>query len=379
VVEYLPIRRGGGWQRWQIRHEVGMDRARRAIKAIYKVLKFFLWDIEKCLLWTVPKYLVVKPLMKSGKWCWERRGRFSAWCKREAQEMPGRAKRLGNRVWKAAKKIPKAVSDGAKAVWKFSTTTLPKVSRESAMWIWVLFTRHIPHMISKVSKWLWEFVTKTLPKAIRELARCIWEFLTKTLPKVSYKSAMWIWELFTKHIPNMISKVSKWLWEFVTQTLLQAIRELARWTWDLITRRIPEAIGIVSKWIWAGLSAVAKIILDLLQKTASLLHTVFAAIFSFFRSLTLRDIWNGFCDILHVIFVTVPQAVWTWIVHFGETTYEVMAKLFGTLGKCVWYAGAGIVWLCMYIPTKIAEILHGVGSSIAAGFHEVRVWFNPKA
>ena len=154
---------------------------------------------------------------------------------------------------------------------------------------------------------------------------------------------------------------------------------MALWTWNLLTKRIPEAIVIVAKWIWAGISGLGKILLDLLEKTASLLHTVFSAIVSFFRGITLKDIWNGFCDVLRVIFVSAPQAVWKWIIHFAEATYKVMGKLFGDLGRCVCYVFYGILFLCMYIPAKIVEILAGVGSSMAAGFHEILVWFNPKA
>src|SRR5215471_9821822 len=137
VVDYLPVRRGGGWLRWKTQHEVAMHRARIAGQKIYAVLKFFLWDIEKFFLWTVPEYVIIKPLMKGCKWCWKNRKGFLPWCKHQVKETPVRAKRFGKWVWKGVKgtakgavngvkKIPKAVSTASKAARKFTTITLPK-------------------------------------------------------------------------------------------------------------------------------------------------------------------------------------------------------------------------------------------------------------
>jgi hypothetical protein len=284
VVDYLPARRGGGFRRWQHHHQKAIQRTKRALMKIYKVCKFFLWDVEKFFLWDCPKRLIVKPIAKACSWCWKNKAFFGPWCAHQLGQMPGRAKRFGNWVWKGIKAVPKAVADTTKEVWKFGTTTLPR---------WV--------------------------------------------------------------------------------------KKLALWVWSLFTTRIPNAIVIAAKWIWKGLQSIGRAVLDIILRVASFLHTVFEAVLTFFRNLTLKDIWDGFCSILHAVFVAFPKTLVSWILQFSETSYKIMKAVFGGVGEILWWIVYGLGWLATYVPRKIWVVLQSLGSSFAKGGYEVIVFFKPKA
>jgi hypothetical protein len=284
VVDYLPARRGGGFRRWQHHHHIAIQRTKRALKKIYRVFKFFLWDIEKFFIWTCPRHLVFKPVSKACTWCWKNKHLFSPWCAHQLGQMPGRAKRFGQWVWKGVKAVPKAVADTGKAIWKFGTKTLPRWAKKLALWVWSLFTT-----------------------------------------------------------------------------------------------RIPAAIAIVAKWVWGGFSAMGRAVLDVILKVVSLLHTVFEAVLTFFRNLTLKDIWDGFCNLLHTIFVAFPKTLASWILQFSDMSYKIMKAVFGEIGEILWWIVYGIGWLATYVPRKFWVILQSLGSSFAKGWYEVIVFFKPKA
>jgi hypothetical protein len=291
VVDYLPARRGGGFRRWQHHHRKAIQRTKRALKKIYCVFKFFLWDIEKFFLWSVPKHVIFKPLTKGYtlcrkgcEWCWKNKQFLLPFCARMIARVPSWAKKFGKWVWKGVKAVPKAAADTGKALWKFGTTTLPR-----------------------------------------------------------------------------------WL------------KKLVLWFWSLFTTRIPNAIAIVAKWIWSGFSATGRAVLDVILKAVSLLHTIFEAIITFFRNLTLKDIWNGFCNLLHTIFVAFPKTLWSWILEFSDTSFKIMKAVFGDLGEILWYIVYGVGWLAMYIPRKVWVVLQSLGGSFAKACYELMVLVRPKA
>ncbi|PGH08902.1 hypothetical protein GX51_00959 [Blastomyces parvus] len=276
VVDYLPVRRGGGWKRWKTAHEASMTKAKRAFQSIFAVITFFVYDAPKFLLWTVPKQGLVEPLMKGCKWCWVNRAGFLPWLKYQAQQTPTRLKKFAISVWKVAKRIPKVVADVSKSTWEFCTDTLPK------------------------------------------------------------------------HI------------------------------WRILTQEMPKIVISVSKWVWLILSSTATAIASLFGRIASLIHTILSAVASFFRGLTLIDIWNGFCDVLRVIFVSFPLKVYDILLEFGELTYKAMGALFGLTGKILWYTGFVLIFVATYIPKQMWTILRSIGVSIGKGLNEVWVWVNPK-
>ncbi|KAF4613925.1 hypothetical protein D9613_007453 [Agrocybe pediades] len=316
IVEYLPSRRAGGWRRFKVHHALAIKRIKNAAKGIYYFSRFFLWEIPRFFLWSVPKHVVVLPIVKGAKWCWKNRGKFGRWCKEKIRAIPEKVKR------------------GLKNAWVFGTKTMPKA---------------------------------------------VWKFGTKTLPQAVVNAAKWTWELLTKRIPEAIVDTSKWTWELLTKRIPKAIVDTSKWVWELLTKRIPRAMIIFFKWIWRGVTALGEAVWSVVLKFLSLLHTTFAAIISFLRSVTLKDVLAAFTTLLRSIFIDFPSMVWGWIQQFGEASYRMLKALFGSLGELVWFLGDGIVWTVTYLPKKVWVILKSLFGSLVKGLHEVWVWISPKA
>jgi hypothetical protein len=283
VADFLPLRRGGEWRRWEIHHAKAIERTKKALKRIYRVFKFLAWDIPKFFLWLLPKEVVVMPTKKAMVWAWKHRGRFGPWCKRQAQETPAR--------------------------------------------------------IQKMSRWALE-KTRAIPKAATKTAKETWAFCTQTLPR--------------------------WLKKFW------------RYLLSFLTKKIPAAFKIIVQWLWAGLKTIGHSIFSVLGRALSLLHTLISSVISFFRALTLKDIWNGFCDLLRTIFVDVPVKICSWASKFFEVSYEVMGTLFGLTGKILASIGLALLYVATYIPTKILIIVTSLGGSVGKAWEELLVWINPK-
>ncbi|KAK0703676.1 hypothetical protein B0T26DRAFT_876594 [Lasiosphaeria miniovina] len=145
IVGFLPVRRGGGWRRWQVTHAVAVRRIRRAARNILRFLQFFAWDVPKFVLWTVPKHVVVRPLFKSARYAWKNKQRLAAWAARQARALPGRAVRGAKETWRVAKKVPGGVWRVAKAV--------PGLLRRLFLWLGRV-VRRIPAALRKVWAWV---------------------------------------------------------------------------------------------------------------------------------------------------------------------------------------------------------------------------------
>jgi Ankyrin repeats (3 copies) len=269
VVDYLPIRRGGGWRRWKTHHATMVRRIKKAVHRIYKFFKFFLWDIEKFFFWSVPKHVIVLPLKRTCKWAWKNRAKFGPWVKRTVGQIPVK-------IWKGMKEIP----------------------------------RHV------------------------------WHFITKTVPAL--------------------------------------LKEIYTWTKSLFTERIPKAMRIIGRWVWSVVKTSGIFLWDVVCKIASFMHSVVVAFTTFFRNVTLKDLWKGFVSILRTVFIQLPKTVWSSLVSFGAATYKVLKSLFGWVGQCIWYMFRGLGEVVIYLPVAIWVILKSIGSSTTKGFHEFRVWLNPK-
>ena len=292
VVDYLPLRRGGGFRRWKVHHEIAIRRATRAAAKIGYAFKL--------LFWSIPKYLIVLPVRDGTKWVWKNRKRFGSWCKRQVTEFPGRVKKAGKHAWDALKKTPQVAKEAAAALWK-SIKAMPGEIKTMLVWIWGVIKK-VPGAVKKIIQWVWGVI---------------------------------------KAVPGVLKTIALWVWGLV--------------------RAVGEAAGKV------------------VGRVVSFLHTILSAVVTFFRNLTFLDIWNGICDILSVIFIDVPKAVWAFLKEFGDVSYRVLAALLGGLGKAIWYILLILLWLVLFIPHKFVEILANLGSSFLQAIHEVFVWINPKA
>jgi len=176
----------------------------------------------------------------------------------------------------------------------------------------------------------------------------------------------------------VVKKTPEVLWNTIKE-VSKAVKELWKELWHLLTVRIPNAIFIALKWTWEGLSSLVRAIGNTFLRFVSFLHTVFEAIITFLRNVTLRDIWNAFCDILQAVFVTIPKTLWSWIQTFGDVSYRIMKALLGWFGQLLWWIAFLLKEFVIYIPTKLGIILLSIGASIAKLFFEIRVCISPKA
>lgn len=267
IVDYLPVRRGGGFRRWKTKHAIAMRRCKKAVHKIYLFGKFFVWEVPRFLLWSVPKHVIVLPVIDGAKW-----------------------------VYKHRRDIPKILAGFAKdvaiGVTKFGAQAL---------------------------------------KGLKELPEAIWHFM-KTC-------AIFIWRTI---------------------------------------KRLPHGMKMALLWLWTGIKRTGIAIGYVFERVFSFLHTVCAAIGSFFRRITLQDVVNAFLICLRAIFVDVPKKVWEWLCTFGKASLAALKATFGCVGECFWLLIRCCVAVVTYVPEKIWQILKACASSIGNGGKEVMVWYNPK-
>ncbi|KAK4218804.1 hypothetical protein QBC37DRAFT_411577 [Rhypophila decipiens] len=161
-----------------------------------------------------------------------------------------------------------------------------------------------------------------------------------------------------KKIPGFVGRVFKWLWRIVS--------------------RIPGFMKIAGVWVWQCLKRIGMAVGDVFLRVVSAIHTAVMAVLGFFRRITLKDVWNGFVSAVKAVFVDLPVAIWNGVKSFGEVSYQAMRKLFGWVGELLWYLCLGLFWVVVYVPKQLWKVLTAIGSSIAKGYHEIMVWFNPK-
>ncbi|KAF5138016.1 Receptor-interacting serine/threonine-protein kinase 4 [Metarhizium anisopliae] len=167
-------------------------------------------------------------------------------------------------------------------------------------------------------------------------------------------------------------------------SIARGVRKIPRWAksvafgiWRLI-RAVPSGVRICANWVGDTLGKAGHWVVHVVKRTASFFHTVVAAVLSWLRQITLRDVWNGFCSVLQAVFVAFPTLLWSFVKSFGDVMYGFMGAVFGLLGLCLWGCVAGIVSLLCYIPCKIWQCIEAVGRMIAKTVEEILVYFDPK-
>lgn len=261
--------------------------------------------------------------------------------------------------------------------WKIQhAKAMKRVKRalEAGRWFLVVLLWHIPKFfiwhvpkhyiflpIVNGSRWCWKNRKSLWPWC---------KSVVQRIPIYLKKCGTLMWRI-VKRTPKALVDAGKATWRFFTKTL-------PSWLKNLFLKRIPNAVFSMLKWIWLGLRTIGHSFRHVMLKTFSLLHTATAAVISFFRDATFNDIWNGFCSLVHAIFVTFPQNLWKWLREFEQSSYTFMKTLFGEPGKFVWHFCYGAIWLAMYIPTKLWVVSKSLAGSFAQMWYEFRIWMNPK-
>ena len=261
------------------------------------------------------------------------------------------------------------IKKALRKIWcfiKFFIWYLPK------FFVWDIPKHLVVLPVVRGCKWCWAKRKKfgpwckhqltEMPKRVAKFGKAVWK-TAKKVPEAAWKAVKKTPEATWK----AIKKISIFVWETVEDL------------WELLTVRIPKAILIALKWTWEGISSLSRAIGNIFLQILSLLHTVLEAIVTFLRNVTLKDIWNAFCDFLRAIFVSFPKTLWSWIKNFGDASYRFMETLLGFFGEVLWCIPASLAYLVFYVPRKLGVILLNIGSSMTKALSEIRVWISPKA
>ncbi|KAK4103147.1 ankyrin [Parathielavia hyrcaniae] len=173
-----------------------------------------------------------------------------------------------------------------------------------------------------------------------------------------------------------MKKVPRGVWSLVKE-VPGAIKRLVKWLWKVITR-IPEAMKKICVWIWDSLKRLGKAVGHVFLRIVSVLHTAVAAVLDFFRNIKLKDVWNGVCDVFDAIFRGLPRVMLKILSSSGLVVAGIIIGLFGLAGKLLILLVQALWYVVQYVPRQLCEILAGMWTSIAKGYHEIMVWINPK-
>ncbi|KAK4131817.1 hypothetical protein BT67DRAFT_444234 [Trichocladium antarcticum] len=272
VVDYLPRRRGGAWRRWQVQHHVAVRRVKGAVRKIAVFFEVLLWHVPKFLVWRVPKHLVVLPLLEAGRYCWANKRRFGGWCKRQAAELPGRAKRAGKAAWRVAKKVPVAAWKVAKKVpgtaWKVAKA-VPRVVEDLIRCLWEVIKR-IPAAVKKIGVWMWESsarVGKALGHVLLRIAsllhtavsallgvfrriklRDVWNGVCGVLVAV-FRGVPWAIFMGISVLGGVVAAVVIGLFGAFGKLIVLLVEAL----W-YVAKYVPRQLGVILAGIWASVS-----------------------------------------------------------------------------------------------------------------------------
>ncbi|RKL40206.1 hypothetical protein BFJ70_g5437 [Fusarium oxysporum] len=225
---------------------------------------------------------------------------------------------------------------------------------------------------------IWDLPKLLVWDAPKEICRAVWKCRHRV--KTFFKELPGKIKDAILEIPSTLKRAAKEVWKGIKElppllkSLVKAIFKVLR----KILTGIPGAVMFVLKWIGSGLKGIGEAILNIFVKMFSLLHTAVMAVVTFLRGITLRDVWNGFCHLVRAIFVDAPKAIGAFFVAFGRTSYDVLKAIFGTLGSCIWFIGAGLLWLIHYIPRRIWTMIEAMGTSLVKAWEELMVFVNPK-
>ncbi|KPM43282.1 hypothetical protein AK830_g3264 [Neonectria ditissima] len=221
---------------------------------------------------------------------------------------------------------------------------------------------------------------------VYELPKCLVYDIPTHIAKAAWRrrhrAAAWCKKLpsrakrFAMRLPSRLKHGAQSVWKGAKE-IPQLLKEVALALWRLL-KAIPGAIKAFLLWIGRGLKSVGKAIFSVLARVVSLLHTALSAVLSFFRSITLKDVWDGICSVLRAIFIDTPQAIFGVFVSFGKMTYEVMVRLFGCVGWILWHIGVVILEFFAYLPRMVWRCFAAIGRSIRRAYQEVMAYLDPK-
>jgi hypothetical protein len=218
--------------------------------------------------------------------------------------------------------------------------------------VWALPKHVVVLPVVRRVRWL-RAHSAELPRLVADGVKRFWCWL-KQLPRA-------VWGVL-KEVPGLLNELGK----FVLTTI----------------KGVPKATKIALLWMWDGFKTLGAAVGNVFGRLFSLLHTAAVAIWTFFRNITLRNIWDGFVAFIRALVVDGPKKLWGWMRRFKDVVTDMLGALWGVIGKflgwVLWGIGKSVVAAFTYLPRKLWEILASVLNSVGYGAKEVMIWINPK-
>jgi hypothetical protein len=243
IVALLPSRRRGGWLRFKHSQRQSMRRIRKAGYALYRVIRFFVWDIPKFFVWDIPEaslpYIkqAIKTIPRIPSAIYRLTKRFARWLWKFILTLPELAVTLTKKVWGTMKEIPSFCVEFAKGCWR--------TAKEFAQWFWKLITQTIPQLLLRMV----QFVTRTLTatgKFLLQLLRDIASFFHTLITAIITCFRAVTLKDIAHALSIVFVSVPKWIWNTI-QDVVIAIKNGTIWTLE----QMGDLVYCLVQVIWA--------------------------------------------------------------------------------------------------------------------------------
>ena len=326
VVDFLPSLRKGGFRRFKYAHATSVYRIRQATEVARLIAMCLVWHIPKAVLYRFPMW-IAKSIFRAVKHI------------------------VTKSIPRAAKATLRGVVKGGRYIRDDLPGAISRKVQQSGAAIKKLVTVMIPKAVKATGSFFWNLITEWIPNAIKGTCKFMWKLITVYIPRALHNTALVLWEI-VKFIGWFIKQVVVELFPAFCKAVASGLKAFAIGSWELLLR---------------GLAAVA-----------SLVHTVFVSITSFFRRITLRDIWNAVVQVLKWVFVEVPVGIGRVFRAIYMGVVKCVEKAFGWWGKLMVALSQLLVYVVVYFPVKLGQAFVEYSKALVKGGKEVLVWFNPK-
>ena len=223
-----------------------------------------------------------------------------------------------------------------------------------------LISELILRPVRRAIKWCWTRKHLIVPLLRREVAE-----MPRRVRRSLQKMLGWVGK-----VPAKIMGAAKRIWGWVL-----ALPERIRNTIKLI----PGALQIVWHYVKDCAKTVWEAVRLVLERVASLLHTVVSAVVTFFRYLTLANLWTAALDLLEAVVVTLPVKLWQLVDKVWEVGFKLAKRFFGNVGWVLWLIVYALWRVVIFLPEQLGRVVGAVGEMVVVSWRELRVWWNPKA
>jgi hypothetical protein len=240
IAGFLPRRRGGGFKRWKVKHASAVRRVEAAALGILLFGKVIVYEIPKFFVWSVPKQLIVLPVVKHVKWLHAHRAEARDMVVEKMRYVWERMRAAPAGIWRGVKEAPGACVRAIKRTGKF----ICELVEES----WRLLTR-APGAVASAFRWLGN-VTKKMSKEV-------WKLITR-IPGATAIALRWLWGGVKKSGAAIGNVVAKWL-SFIHTAVAAVVSFFQRITlsdvWNGLVAALRAIFVDVPAKIWVWLSS----------------------------------------------------------------------------------------------------------------------------